>query len=82
VNVVQKFIRSGHQETVDKCLRYVSVTVPVCVCVCVCVCVNLLYAHIYRWIDEDGTARAGESFCDAGCGVVRATAELKHVFES
>lgn len=42
VNVVQKFIRTGHQETVDKCLR---------------------------WIDEDGSAVAGETFCDAGCGV-------------
>ena len=42
VNVVQKFIRTGHQETVDKCLR---------------------------WIDEDGSAAAGETFCDAGCGV-------------
>jgi magnesium-protoporphyrin O-methyltransferase len=42
VNAVQKFIRTGHQETVDKALR---------------------------WIDEDGTAAAGETFCDAGCGV-------------
>jgi len=42
VNVVQKYIRSGHQETVDKCLR---------------------------WIDEDGSAARGETFCDAGCGV-------------
>jgi len=42
VNVVQKFIRSGHQETVDKCLR---------------------------WVDEDGSAARGDSFCDAGCGV-------------
>lgn len=42
VNVVQKFIRTGHQETVDKCLK---------------------------WIDADGTAAAGETFCDAGCGV-------------
>lgn len=42
MNVVQKFIRSGHQETVDKCLR---------------------------WIDEDGSAARGDSFCDAGCGV-------------
>jgi len=24
VNVVQKFIRSGHQETVDKCLRWID----------------------------------------------------------
>ena len=42
VNVVQKFIRSGHQETVDKCLR---------------------------WIDDDGSAARGDTFCDAGCGV-------------
>lgn len=42
VNFVQKFIRTGHQETVDKCLR---------------------------WIDADGSAAAGETFCDAGCGV-------------
>mmetsp|Transcript_17876 Transcript_17876/g.27640 ORF Transcript_17876/g.27640 Transcript_17876/m.27640 type:complete len:196 (-) Transcript_17876:789-1376(-) len=42
VNSVQKYIRSGHQETVDKVLA---------------------------WIDEDQTAAAGQTFCDAGCGV-------------
>merc|ERR1719353_1902236 len=42
VNSVQKDIRTGHAETVDKVLG---------------------------WVDADGTAKAGETFCDAGCGV-------------
>lgn len=24
---------------------------------------------VLKWIDEDGTAKAGTTFCDAGCGV-------------
>mmetsp|Transcript_34534 Transcript_34534/g.77876 ORF Transcript_34534/g.77876 Transcript_34534/m.77876 type:complete len:272 (-) Transcript_34534:47-862(-) len=42
VNAVQKFIRTGHQQTIDKVLA---------------------------WIQEDGSAANGETFCDAGCGV-------------
>jgi len=42
VNTVQKDIRTGHAQTVEKVLA---------------------------WVDADGTAKAGETFCDAGCGV-------------
>lgn len=42
VNKVQLDIRTGHDQTIAKVLR---------------------------WVDEDGSAKAGKSFCDAGCGV-------------
>mmetsp|Transcript_20374 Transcript_20374/g.50060 ORF Transcript_20374/g.50060 Transcript_20374/m.50060 type:complete len:294 (+) Transcript_20374:1-882(+) len=42
VNSVQKYIRSGHQETIDKVLA---------------------------WVESDGSAASGQTFCDAGCGV-------------
>jgi magnesium-protoporphyrin O-methyltransferase len=42
VNSVQKDIRTGHAETLDKVLA---------------------------WVDSDGSATSGETFCDAGCGV-------------
>jgi magnesium-protoporphyrin O-methyltransferase len=42
VNSVQKDIRTGHAQTVEKVLG---------------------------WVDQDGTAKSGETFCDAGCGV-------------
>jgi len=42
VNKVQMFIRTGHQQTIDKVLG---------------------------WVDSDGSAASGATFCDAGCGV-------------
>ena len=69
VNFVQKFIREGHQQTIDKvkCKHYIfRCTFPTATdtsdpfhC----------SGQVLKWIDEDGSAARGETFCDAGCGV-------------
>ena len=32
---------------------------------------------VLGWVDADGTAKAGETFCDAGCGVGSLSLPLK-----